>query len=182
MRLSKTYFEFCFAIISLFSLNYFLTTFHAQAEILEVRNEEKNFGEWKVFCEIDDMMNLAHCKIATKFYDGSSVLSIQPSNKFANQFFLVIPKIRIGTFVKIRVDQNDLILSKNVSKKDFGMIPIDDKQKNILFSQMKNGKTMFLRFSISDSDKEITNKFKLDEFRDALDYYSLKALNQTSKN
>jgi hypothetical protein len=118
---------------------------NAQAELIELHNEEKTFGDWKVYCEIDDMMSSAHCKIASKFYDNSSVISLQPTNHFANEFFIIIPKIKIGTFAKIRVDKNDLILSNNASQKEFGLVPINEQQKNTLFSQMKNGEYLFLR-------------------------------------
>ncbi len=149
-----------------------ITSKFAAAEIIDIRNEEKTFGEWKVFCEADDMMNIAHCKIATKFYDNSSVITIQPTAKFANQFFIIIPQIQIGSFVKIRIDQNDIMLSKSMTNKDFGLINLSDEQKNMLFLQMKNGDFMFLRFSVRGSDKELTIKLNLKDFRNALSYYN----------
>ena len=98
-------------LIFIFTISHILILKNiAQAEIIELRNEEKTFGDWKVYCEIDDMMSSAHCKIASKFYDNSSVISLQPTNHFANEFFIIIPKIKLGSFVKIRVDKNDLIL------------------------------------------------------------------------
>lgn len=144
------------------------------AEVIDVRNEEKAFGEWKIYCEIDEMMGYSHCKIASKFFDNSSVITLQPFAKFANQFFIIIPQISLGSFVKIRVDQNDLILSKNLTNKDFGLIPLDDQQKNMLFLQMKTGDYLFLRFNIRNQPKEITARINLQDFRNALDYYSVK--------
>jgi hypothetical protein len=145
------------------------------AEVIDVRNEEKIFGDWRVYCEIDDMMSYSHCKIAIKFFDNSSVITLQPFGKFANQFFIIIPQINLNSFVKIRVDQNDLILSKNLTNKDFGLIPLDDQQKNILFLQMKTGDYLFLRFNVRGQTKEITAKINLFDFRNALDYYNIKA-------
>ncbi len=166
---------------------FFLTTFFqltsfnpAKAEIINVQNEEKNFGEWKVFCEIDVMMDLAHCKIASKFYENTAVISIEPTIKFLNQLFIAIPQIRVGTFVKIRVDQNDLILSRNVSTKDFGLILLDDVQKNSLYNQMKSGDFLFFRFSVRDSEKEITAKINLKDFRNALTYFSNRVSKQSN--
>ena len=150
----------------------------AQAEIIELRNEEKTFGDWKVYCEIDDMMSSAHCKIASRFYDNSSVISLQPTNHFANEFFIIIPKIKIGSFAKIRVDKNDLILSQNASQKEFGLVPISAQQKNTLYSQMKNGEYLFLRFNVNNSEKEITVKLNLKDFIKALEYYSSKVFNK----
>lgn len=160
-------------IISFFFI--FFTFANANSEVIDVKNEEKNFGEWKVICEIDDMMSYAHCKIASKFFDNSSVITLQPFAKFANQFFIIIPQITHGSFVKIRVDQNDLILSKNISAKDFGLIPLEDFQKNNLFLQMKTGDFLFLRFNIKGQQKEITTKINLQDFRDALEYYNNRA-------
>lgn len=150
----------------------------AYGEVIETRNEEKEFGDWKVYCEIDDMMSTSHCKIASKFYDNSSVISLQPTNHFANQFFIIIPKIKLGSFAKIRVDKNDLILSKNISAKDFGLLPIDNSEKNALFTQMKNGEFLFLRFNVADSEKEVTIKLSLHDFMKALNYYNNKVFNK----
>ncbi len=142
------------------------------SEIIDIQNEEKTFGDWKVFCEIDAMMGIAHCKVASKFYDNSSVITIEPTIKFLNQLFVIIPQAQVGSFVKLRVDRNDLILSRNLGIKDFGLIPLDDEQKNSLYRQMKNGDFLFLRFSVRGSDKEITAKINLKDFRDALSYYN----------
>jgi len=150
----------------------FLIASDSPAEVIELRNEEKTFGDWKVYCEIDDMMSSAHCKIASRFYDNSSVISLQPTNRSANQFFIIIPKIKIGSFAKIRVDKYDVILSNNIAKKDFGLLPLNSEQKDILFNQMKHGDFLYLRFNISDAEKEITVKFNLQDFKRALAYYN----------
>lgn len=154
----------------LFTIFLILLCFNARAELIDLNNEEKDFGDWKVFCETDEMMAISHCKIAAKFYDNASAITIQPLTKATNQFFTIIPKVQIGSFVKIRVDQNDLILSKNISDRDFGLVPLDDSQKNSLFTQMKLGEFMFLRFNVRESDKEITVKLSLRDFRSALAY------------
>ncbi len=150
----------------------FLTAFcfNTRAEVIDLRNEEKIFGDWKVFCETDEMMAMSHCKIAAKFYDNASAITIQPIAKSTNQFFIIIPQVQISSFVQIRVDQNELILSRNVTDRDFGLVPLEDAQKNSLFTQMKNGEFLFLRFSVRDSEKDITVKLSLRDFRSALSY------------
>jgi len=159
-------------IIFAFLLVAFLQNMNvAKAEIIDVHDDEKAFGDWKVFCEVDDMMNIAHCKIASKFYDNTAVLTIQPTTKFANQFFIIIPQVQQSSFVTMRVDQNDVVLSRNVGDKDFGLIPFTSEQKNTLFLQMKKGESLFLRFNVRDSEKEITVKLNLKDFRSALAYY-----------
>jgi hypothetical protein len=151
----------------------------SSAEIIDIRNEEKTFGDWKVFCETDEMMGISHCKIAAKFYDNASAFTIQPLTRSTTQIFVIIPQVQIGSFVKLRIDQADLILSKNTSERDFGMIPLDDEQKNFIYSQMKSGEFLFLRFSVRNSEKEITAKLNLRDFRNALNY--LNNRNKTSK-
>jgi hypothetical protein len=150
----------------------------AQAEIVDIQIEEKIFGDWKVFCETDVMMDISHCKIAAKFYENSAAISIEPTSKFFSQFFIIIPQIKLGSFVKIRIDQNDLILSQNINVKDFGLIPIDETQKQNLFQQMKAGDFLYLRFSLRASEKEITAKINLRDFRNALVYYNSRVLRQ----
>lgn len=144
----------------------------AHAEIIDIQNEEKTFGDWKVFCEVDDMMSLAHCKVASKFYENTAAISIEPTTKYFSQLFVILPQVKIGSFVKIRVDQNDLILSKNIDVKDFGLIPLDDLQKQTLFQQMKAGDFLFFRFNVRGSEKEVTAKINLKDFRNALSYYN----------
>ena len=150
---------------------------NAKAKLIDLRNEEKTFGDWKVFCEIDDMLNIAHCEIASKFYKNIAVLTIQVTKKSANQFFIIIPQIKIGNFVTLRVDKNDVILSKNVKKENFGLIPLSQTQKNLIFSQMRSGNFLFIRFNANESDKEITAKIDLKDFRRALSYYNKKTSN-----
>lgn len=152
--------------------SFFIMTQNANCELIDVENEEKVFGEWKVFCEIDDMMDIAHCKVASKFYENTAVITIEPTAKFSNQFFIVIPQVLVGSFVQLRVDKNDLILSRNISEKDFGMIPLDEEQKILLYKQMKAGNFLFLRFNSRSSEKEVTVKINLKDFRSALAYYS----------
>lgn len=157
-------------VILAFSLVLFFTS-NIQAEIVNLQKDEKKFGEWKVFCETDSMMSLTHCRIGVKFFDNASAVTVEPNNLSFNQFFITIPKIRIGNFLQIRVDQNDLILSQVVKESDFGLIGIGDDQKKILFSQMKKGDFLFFRFNIRESDKEITAKINLNDFRNALSYH-----------
>lgn len=154
----------------LFTIFLIAICFNTRAEIIDLRNEEKAFGDWKVFCEIDEMMGISYCKVAAKFYDNASAITIQPLTKSTNQFFIIIPQVQVGNFVKVRVDQNDLILSRNIGARDFGLIPLDDSQKNSLFTQMKSGEFLFLRFSVRESKKEITAKLSLRDFRSALSY------------
>ena len=157
-------------VVLAFSVVLFFTS-NIQAEIVNLQKDEKKFGEWKVFCETDSMMSLTHCRIGVKFFDNASAVTVEPNNISFNQFFITVPKIRIGNFLQIRVDQNDLILSQVVKESDFGLIGIDDDQKKILFSQMKKGDFLFFRFNIRESDKEITAKINLNDFRNALTYY-----------
>jgi hypothetical protein len=162
-------------VLAIFFLTIFfeLTSFNqSSAEIINIQNEEKTFGDWKVFCEVDVMMDMAHCKIASKFFENSAVITIEPTVKFLSQLLVAIPQIKVGTFVQIRVDRNDLILSKNISAKDFSLIPLDDTQKMDLYRQMKGGDFLFFRFSVRNSEKEVTAKINLKDFRSALSYYN----------
>lgn len=144
----------------------------AKAEMIEIEKNVEKFGDWKVYCETDIMMDVSHCKIASKFFDDSSVITLEPTAKFFNQIFIVIPQARNGSFVKIRIDQNDLILSDNIKAKNFGLVRLDDTKKNYLYSQMKEGDFLFFRFKVRSSDKEVTTKMNLKNFRKALDYYN----------
>ncbi len=163
-----------FVEVTSFNPNLVNSTFlnSAQAEIIDIQKEEKNFGDWKVFCETDVMMDNSHCKIASKFFDNSSAITIEPTPKFFNQLIFVLPQIRLGTFVAIRIDKNDLIFSDNAKANDFGLIQLDDSKKSDIYRQLKNGDFLFLRFSVRASEKEVTAKINLRDFRSALSYYN----------
>lgn len=164
--MKKIYFKFF--LLLFFQLSSFNNSY---AKIIDTQHEEKSFGDWKVFCETDHMMGVSHCKIATKFYQNIAVISIEPTPKFLNKLVIVIPQTTVGSFLKIRVDQNDLILSKNITNRDFGLVPLLEAQKQNLYSQMKKGDFLFLRFSVLGSKKEITAEINLKDFRKALAYY-----------
>lgn len=163
---------FLFFLALLLPFNFNLATNVAMAEIIDLQKDEEEFGDWKVYCETDVMMDNSHCKIATKFFDSSSVITIEPTTKFFNQLFIIIPQIKTGSFLKIRIDQNDLILSDNVDVNDFGLIKLIDAKKNDLYRQIKNGDFLFFRFNVKSSEKEITVKINLKDFRNALNYYN----------
>ncbi len=156
-----------------FSLILFLfANSNLHAEIVNLQKDDQKFGEWRVFCETDTMMSLTHCKIGSKFYENTSAITVEPSTRSVGQFLIVVPKIQKGTFLQIRVDQNDLILSPIAKESDFGLISLGEEQKNILFQQMKNGDFLFFRFNIKDGNKEITAKISLKDFRAALAYHA----------
>jgi len=162
-------------VVFVFSLVLFFTS-NIQAEIVNLQKDEKKFGEWKVFCETDAMMSLTYCRIGIKFFDNASAITVEPNATSFNQLFITLPKIRLGSFLQIRVDQNDLILSQVSKEKDFGLIAISDEQKKSLFAQMKKGDFLFFRFNIKESDKEITAKINLNDFRNAIAYYKERVL------
>ncbi len=150
-----------------------LSSSPCQAEtISNTQKEEKKFGDWQVLCEIDQMIGGTYCKIAAKFYNNTSVISINPSSKLTNQIMIVIPNIKVNSFVKIKVDKNDLIFSNLIKANDFGLIPFSAEQKNLILRQIKGGNILFIRFAGMSSEKEITTKIDLKNFREAINYYN----------
>jgi len=65
-----------------------------------------------------------------------------------------------------------LILSDNADVDDFGLIKLIDAKKNDLYRQIKNGDFLFFRFNVKSSEKEVTIKINLKDFRNALNYYN----------
>ncbi len=157
-------------ILALFIITVFTFNYNLKAEIVNLQKDDKKFGDFKVFCEKDVMMNATHCQIGAKFFDNASSFTIEPNKVGFNQLMIVIPSIKLGGFVQIRIDQNDLIFSKIAKQNNFGLIEIEDNDKISLFKQMKTGDFLFFRFKIKESDKEITTKLNLNDFRSALNY------------
>lgn len=164
-----------FFLVGLFFLTSFFSTVInncLKAEVIDIEKEEKKFGDWNVYCDTDVMMDNSHCKIAARFFDGRSAITIEPIANSFNQLLIVIPQIKIGSFVKLRVDKNDLILSGIIRSSNFGLITLGRKPKRIIYNQIKNGDFLFFRFNVKDSEKEVTIKINLKTFRKALKYYN----------
>jgi len=144
------------------------------AEMVNPQKDDKIFGEWRLICENDVMVDVPYCKVASNFYQDQAAISIEPSLKFSNQMIMVIPNLKLGENVQIRIDKNDIIFSKPVTKDDFGLVNLTSQRKFNILSQMKKGDFLFIRFNISTSEKEITVKLNLKDFRDAVSFYNSK--------
>jgi hypothetical protein len=146
----------------------------SSAEVIDVQKDQRNFGEWRLICENDVMVDVPYCKIASKFYQDQAVISLEASFKFRNQMIMVIPNLKLGETVQIRIDKNDVIFSNPATKDDFGLVNLSPRQKSMILSQMKNSDFLFIRFNIRSSEKEITVKLNLKDFRDAISFYNSK--------
>ncbi|MFT6077179.1 MAG: hypothetical protein ACJA02_000583 [Myxococcota bacterium] len=144
----------------------------SQAELVDTQKNEKSFGEWRLICENDVMIDVKYCKIASKFYENQAAISLEPSLKMTNQMIMVIPNLTLGEMVTMRIDKNDIIFSNPSKKSDFGLVVLSPSQKSLIISQMKNGDFLFIRFNISSSSKEITVKLDLKDFRKAISHYN----------
>ncbi len=149
----------------------------SRSEVIGVQKDEKTFGEWRLICENDVMIDVPYCKIASKFYSDQAAISLEPSLKMSNQMIMVIPDLKLAETVKIRIDKNDIIFSNLVKKDDFGLLSLSPRQKQLILAQMKKGDFLFIRFNIKASEKEITVQLNLKDFRDAVSYYNSKFSN-----
>ena len=149
-----------------------LFTNQSKAEVINPQKDEKNFGEWRLICENDVMIDVPYCKVASKFYQDQAVISLEPSLKLLNQMIMIIPNLKLEETVKIRIDKGDIIFSNPIRKDNFGLISLSPVQKSLILSQMKKGDFLFIRFSINGLEKEITVKLNLKDFREATSYYT----------
>lgn len=151
----------------------FLFSFSAFSKVIEEQNSEQDFGEFKVYCQSDIMMDISNCKIANRFYKQNSLLSFEPKGNYPN-LLLIIPDIKPSSYVLIKVDKNELIKSNIIKESNFGYINLTEYQQNLIYHQMKKGDFLFLRFNVKDLRKAITIKIDLKDFKDALSYYESK--------
>lgn len=166
-RIFMRYLFYLFAVILV------LSSSPCRAETIgNTQKEEKKFGDWQLLCEIDQMLSGTYCKIAAKFFNNTSVISIDTSSKMTNQIMVVIPNIKVNSFVKIKIDKNDLIFSNLVKGSNFGLISFSAEQKSLILKQIKEGDFLFIRFAIRNSEREITAKINLKDFREAINYYN----------
>jgi len=167
-------------IIIIFFL--FFLPYNSFAEIIENKTtEERNFGDWKVLCKEDVMMDETNCKAFSKFYNNLGTIYIQPHNKIANQVVMMIPPAVLNTEVKVRIDKHEVISSRALSQDSYGVVPFSSKDQKTMLQQMKAGKGFFVRFFVEDKgsnkNKEITIKISLAEFTKMLMFYDQKISN-----
>ena len=172
---------FCFIFCVFMCRNSFST------EIIEnISKQEDKFGDWVVVCEEDEMMDKTNCKIFSEFYENSFIY-VQPNNKVANQFVIMVPTAKNGTTLKFKVDKNALIVSDNIAKNDaYGIIPFSPVNQKTMLNQIKSGENLYLRFTVNDpkglnGEKEMTAKISLAEFSKLLTHYNIKMGNAVSK-
>ena len=142
------------------------------AEVINLQTNDINFGEWRLICENDVMIDAPYCKIASKFYQNQAAIIIDLPSKFNNQMVMVIPNLTLGSTVQIRIDKNDIIFANQTKKDDFGLVMLSPSQKTTILSQIKKGDFLFIRFNINGSEKEITVKLNLTNFRSAISHYN----------
>jgi len=140
------------------------------AEVIGLQTKDINFGEWRLICENDVMIDAPYCKIASKFYQNQAVISLELSSKLINQMIMIIPNLKLGKTVQIRIDKNDIIFASQTKKDDFGLVMLSPSQKSTILSQMKKGDFLFIRFNINESEKAITVQLNLANFRSAISH------------
>ena len=161
-----------FKKLSIFFVLLFFLSNNLRAEIVEIEKIDKSFGQWRLLCENDIMLDKMSCKIAQNFYEKSSVITYNLDNKTDNDLLVIIPNARPGAFVQMKIGKNDLIFSDVVKETDFGLIGLKKIQKEQLIEQMKKEQNIFLRFDDRNIAKEITIKLDLKDFNEALKYYN----------
>jgi hypothetical protein len=154
---------------------------NVRADIVEnITKDEKQFGEWKISCQEDIMLEHIDCKISTTFYNNTSAIYVQPNNKIANQVVIMIPSAAENTMVKVKVDKNLIISSDLIDKKmEFGVVPFSPDNQKKIFRQIASGDNLYIRFTIRDLTfaggmREVTIKKSMAEFTKLLIYYDSK--------
>ena len=168
-------------LIILFVILYINTNKINSAEIIDnIKIEEKKFVDWDVTCNEDIMVDDVDCKIHSKFYNDTSSIYIQPNNKVANQVVIMIPSVIENTTVKFKVDKNPIINSDIIETLPaYGVIPFSPNNQKLMFSQLKDGNELYIRFTVRDLKssggiKEITVKISLIDMPKILTYYEVK--------
>lgn len=144
------------------------------AEIIDNKKiTNKDFDVWRVSCEEDEMLGKIRCRLFVEITNETTFFVV-PYVK--NKILMISKDGYYDKSVFIKVDNNRLLESKPISDLKYGIIEFNESAGDLIFRQMQIGKFVYIRFYVKDKSsvdgcKEMTVKFSLDEFKDALDYY-----------
>lgn len=145
------------------------------AEIIDSKKIiNKDFDVWRVSCEEDEMLGKMRCRLFVEVTSDTTFFVIPNEN---NKILIISKDGYYGKSVFIKVDNNKLLASKSLSDLKYGAVEFSKTDLDLIFKQMQTGKFVYLRFYIKDKVsvngyKEMTVKFSLNEFKNALDYYN----------
>lgn len=145
------------------------------AEIIDSKKIiNKDFDVWRVSCEEDEMLGKMRCRLFVEVTGDTTFFVIPNEN---NKILIISKDGYYGKSVFIKVDNNKLLVSKSLSDLKYGAVEFSKTDLDLIFKQMQTGKFVYLRFYIKDKVsvngyKEMTVKFSLNEFKNALDYYN----------
>lgn len=153
------------------SIFFSLSTFAEIIDNKKITNED--FDVWRVSCEEDEMLSRIKCRLFVEITEGTTFFVIPDGN---NKILLISKDGYYDRSVFIKVDNNRLVESKSFSDLKYGIVDFSKSDVDVVYRQMQTGKFVYIRFYIKDRAsidgfKEITVKFSLDEFKDALEYY-----------
>lgn len=148
---------------------------HIYAEIIDNKKiTNKDFDVWRVSCEEDEMLGKIRCKL---FVEMSNNTTFFVSPKGVNKILVVSKNIYYDKGIFLKVDNHSLIESKPFSDVKYGVVEFNKSDIELIFKQMQTGKYVYIRYYIKDKSsvdgfREITLKFSLNDFKEALDYYN----------
>lgn len=146
----------------------------AQAERVDTQKINKSFGDWKVMCEKDVMMDLSKCNILANLSNNKGFVKVMPEQE--ERLKIMIPSAGLKTIVKLRVDGKQLFNSRLVEKTDFGAIYFTVEEQQTLYAQLKYGNFFYIRFYEPDPVEkgiyvELTERISLKGFQEMLAFY-----------
>ncbi len=145
------------------------------AEIIDSKKIiNKDFDVWRVSCEEDEMLGKMRCRLFVEVTGDTTFFVIPNEN---NKILIISKDGYYGKSVFVKVDNNKILASKSLSDLKYGAVEFSKTDLDLIFKQMQTGKFVYLRFYIKDKVsvngyKEMTVKFSLNEFKNALDYYN----------
>lgn len=144
------------------------------AERVDLERVNRQFGDWSVKCDKDLMMGTAKCDIIAYLSDGKGFIKVFPTG--TPKITITIPTAAAETIAKLRVDRRQLLNSSLIKRNDFGVIMFTPEQLSRLFSQLKYGNYLYVRFYEPDPNErglysEITERISLKGFLELLEFY-----------
>lgn len=145
------------------------------AEVIDSKKIiNKDFDVWRVSCEEDEMLSSIRCRLFVEITNDTTFFVTPNGN---NKILIISKDGYYDKSVFIKIDNNELLASKPLSDLKYGAVEFNKADPESIFKQMLTGRFVYLRFYIKDKVsingyKEMTVKFSLNEFKNALDYYN----------
>ena len=134
--------------------------------------EEVFQGDWKLTCK--NINNYNNCRIISVTYPEGVTISFDFDSDLGDKLTMAFFSIKDGSRVRLQLDNNYSIYSHYIKDYDFNLLNLDIEKEVLLIKQIQNSQFLDVYFYTKYTNREIVNRFNLDDFKQLVFLYNKK--------